>query len=182
MTPQFKLVLVCNEPPRVDGAQTDQATESYSGDSIRVKFVEDVVIYVQMKQKRFPIDRQFDEKIPDLLEGLVFLLLHEFSQVSKHIYEPEEVTVATQSYKNKNDFYGIFVSERIRLDADETVTMNDLFISFKDWFKDSNENSTMPSKQDVRFFVRAWGSPENGILWRGRGLMMEENMKSFKKD
>ncbi len=183
MTPQFKLVLVCNEPPRVDGAQTDQATWN----RIRVipfesKFVEDAPdsFAEQMKQKRFPIDRQFDEKIPDLLEGLVFLLLHEFSQVSKHIYEPEEVTVATQSYKNKNDFYGIFVSERIRLDAEETVTMNDLFISFKDWFKDSNENSTMPSKQDVKdYFVRAWGSPENGILWRGRGLMMEENDEEF---
>ena len=183
MTPMFKLCLVCNEPPKVEDAQTDQATWN----RIRVipfesKFVEDAPISrkEQTEQKLFPIDRQFDEKIPDLLEGLVFLLLSEFSRVGKQIYEPEEVTLATQVYKNKNDYFGIFTGEKIRNDENESTTINELYIVFKDWFKEANENSVMPSKQEVKdYFTRFWGQPENGIRWKGKAIICDTDELDF---
>lgn len=173
MTPMFKLVLVCNEPPKVD-AQTDQATWN----RIRVvpfesKFVDDppTLKTEQIEQKLFPIDRQFDEKIPDLLEGLIFLLLHTFESVKKQIYEPEEVTYATQIYKNKNDYFGIFVGEKVKDEPDESLSINDLYIAFKDWYRESNEGRSVPSKQDVKeYFCKFWGKPIDGVKWKGKAL------------
>ena len=180
MTPMFKLCLVANEPPKVDGAQTDQATWN----RIRVipfesKFVENAPEskVEQIEKKLFPIDRQFDEKIPDLLEGLVFLLLHEFTKAGKQIYEPQEVTCATQIYKNKNDYYGIFINERIGDDENECLTMNELYIAFKEWFKESNENSAMPSKQDVKeYFTKYWGKPQSGMKWVGKAILCDTDL------
>lgn len=177
ITPMFKLVMVCNEPPKVEGSQSDQATWN----RIRVlpfesKFVDDApsTREEQMKQKKFPIDREFDNKIPDLLEGLVFLLLHEYKK-GVPLVEPNEVKLATQMYKDQNDFYGIFLQEQVEDRDDEILSLLEVYQHFKDWFRDSY-SLTIPSRQELKeYLIKAWGKPdnENNPAWKNKCIRFD---------
>jgi P4 family phage/plasmid primase-like protien len=167
MEPMFKLVVICNDPPSIP--YSDKATWN----RIRVipfesTFCDDAPDdpAEQLRQKRFPIDRNFSEKIPDMVQAFCWVLLEHRKKGGKKV-EPEKVTLATNSYKVKNDVYKQFIEECIVEDKESNIKLSELYAFFKNWYKDSLPHHVVPIKNEVReYFTRLWGDPEN-CCWRG---------------
>jgi len=175
--PMFKLVVICNDPPSIP--YSDKATWN----RIRVVPFESTFVTnppesfeEQLLQKRFAKDPYFMEKIPDMIKPFAWVLLNHRKKGYK-LVEPEKVTMATELYRKKNDIYRQFIDEHIVEDARNKVMMDDLYVSFKDWHKDSQPGQQVPTKSEVKeYCIRAWGEPEKRG-WRGRRMKSLEDEK-----
>jgi len=171
ITPMFKLVLICNEPPQLPYG--DKAVWN----RIRVipyeaTFCDDApeTLEQQILEKRYPKDRQFADKIPGMVEAFAYLLLERRKQTRKH-FEPAKVKMATEGYRKKNDIYRQFIEESIIDDAKKKISLLELYTSFKEWFKESLPNHQIPIKNDVLiYFTKSWGEPGRGVKWAGKRM------------
>ena len=171
ITPMFKLILICNEPPQLPYG--DKAVWN----RIRVipyeaTFCDDApdTFEQQILEKRFPKDRQFSDKIPGMVEAFAFMLLEHRKTVRKH-YEPPKVKLATEGYRKKNDIYRQFIEECIIDDSKSTISLLEVYTSFKEWFKESLPNHRIPIKNDVLiYFTKSWGDPGKGVKWIGKRM------------
>ena len=171
ITPMFKLVLICNEPPQLPYG--DKAVWN----RIRVipyeaTFCDDApeTLEQQILEKRYPKDRQFADKIPGMVEAFAYLLLERRKQTRKH-FEPAKVKMATEGYRKKNDIYRQFIEESIIDDAKKKISLLELYTSFKEWFKESLPNHQIPIKNDVLiYFTKSWGEPGRGVKWVGKRM------------
>lgn len=171
ITPMFKLVLICNEPPKLP--YNDRATwnrirvipfESTFTDEAPETFEE------QLLQKKFPKDKDFGDKIPKMLEPFAWLLLNRLKYRKKIIIEPEKVKMATSDYRKKNDIYKQFIDEFILINENSQISLIELYSVFKDWYKDSMPNcsNNMPTKNELKeYFIKIWGNPIQKIYWKG---------------
>lgn len=172
ITPMFKLVLICNEPPKLP--HSDKATwnrirvipfESTFCDDAPKTFEEQLAI------KRFPKDKEFAQNIPKMIEAFAWLLLNRLKCKPKIIEEPEEVIMATSNYRKTNDIYRQFTDEVITANEEAPlVSITLLYNCFKDWFRESMANSSagMPTKHEIReYFTKLWGEPIDKNFWKG---------------
>lgn len=168
ITPMFKLTLICNEPPKLP--YSDKA----AWNRIRVvpfetTFTDDAPssIAEQIKQKKFPKDPHFAEKLDGMTEAFAWFLLNHRKHLTKRI-EPKKVLAATASYKRKNDIYRQFVEEIIIEDDGQVISLIELYSQFKEWFKDSMPNHSVPVKNEVKeYFIKSWGEMARGGKWVG---------------
>jgi P4 family phage/plasmid primase-like protien len=171
--PLFKLVFICNKLPRIKYA--DKAVWN------RVRVVPFEATFCrqdgpnpapetyeeQLRQKRFPMDKQFAKKIPNLIEALAWVLLQHRQKITVRI-EPEKVRAATEIYRRQNDIYRQFIEESIAEDSKKYMSLTELYNLFKDWFKDSLPGQSLPNKNEIEeYFCKLWGSPEAGKKWKG---------------
>lgn len=165
--PLFKLVLICNDPPLIPNG--DKATWN----RIRVipfesTFCDDApdTYEEQLLTKRFPVDLQFNEKIPDMLEALLWILLHHRKKGAPRI-EPEKVKFATDALKQKNDVYRQFVDECLVAEKNSSITLPELYNLFKGWYRDSLPNHPIPVKNELKeYFNKIWGEISKN-KWKG---------------
>jgi P4 family phage/plasmid primase-like protien len=137
ITPMYKVTLSCNDLP--DIRKADKATferirvlpfESTFTDKAPSDPVE------QVKTKTYPIDRRFASKIPDLLEPLAYDLVQLFLETDGiPDYEPEKVKFATDQYQKCNDMIGLFISDEIVEAPGHVVTLSEMFIHYRNWYK-----------------------------------------------
>jgi len=161
ITPMFKLVLICNELPNLHNS--DRATwnrirvvpfESVFSDTAPATFEE------QLREKVFPKDPQFKDKIPLLIEPMAWFLLHRLQTKPKIVVEPEKVVLATEHYRKKNDVFRLFADEFIEDKKDKNLQLIEMYSTFKDWFRESFPNSPLPSKIEMKeYFAKKWGDP-----------------------
>jgi P4 family phage/plasmid primase-like protien len=170
--PMFKLIFVCNKLPRIKAA--DKAVWN------RVRVIPFEAIFCrpdnpapesyeeQLRQKRFPMDKQFSKKIPALVEAFAWILLqHRLKIANQPRTEPEKVRAATEIYRRQNDIYRQFIEESIIEDPNKSMSLAELYNLFKDWFKESLPGHTVPVKNEIEeYFVKIWGTPE-GKKWKG---------------
>ena len=171
ITPMFKLILICNEPPQLpygDKAVWNRIRllpfEATFCDDAPDTFEE------QLLQKRFPKDRQFADKIPGMIEAFAYMLL-EHRKIVKQRIDPPKVKMATEGYRKKNDIYRQFIEECIIDDAKAKISLLELYTAFKEWFKESLPNHQIPVKNDVlTYFTKSWGEPGRGVRWMGKRM------------
>jgi len=173
ITPMFKLVLVCNELPNLHNS--DRATWN------RIRVIPFEATFSdtppatpeeQLREKIFPKDPQFKDKIPGMIEALAWLLLERLKTKPKQMADPEKVRMATEHYRKKNDVYRLFSEEFIENNPEKTIQLIEVYSAFKDWFRESFPNSTLPSKIELKeYFTKKWGDAV-GInqTWSGRCL------------
>lgn len=181
--PLFKLVFVCNEPPKIP--YSDKATwnrirvipfESLFTDDAPEDYQE------QLRTKVFKKDKKFEDKLPSMTEAFAWVLLNHrkkrIEQGTHHIlFEPDKVMSATLSYKARNDVYVQFVTECIEdCETDKGITTTSLYNAFKEWFKSSVTNIQLPSKADVTLAMsKIWNiQPEKG-KWMGKTVKRIED-------
>lgn len=175
--PMFTLGVVCNDPPILE--HSDKATWN----RIRVipfesTFVDDAPLTYeeQLLQKRFPKDRCFYEKIPLLIKPFVWVLLNHRKNGKGKFVEPDKVKCATAVYKKKNDVFQQFVDEKVTEDEKGQITLSELHVSFKDWYKESVSNNFNTTKMDVKdYYSKLWGNPSKGGIWKGYKLTTYED-------
>ena len=171
VVPMFKLIFICNKLPKLK--YSDPATWN----RVRVlpfetKFCRESepapeTYEEQIRQKRFPMDKQFGKKIPSMLEPLAWVLLDHQKNLKVRV-EPEKVRMATSIYKKQNDIYRQFIDECIAEDSTKSLPLTVLYSRFKEWHRESLPHHPLPIKNEVEeYFSRAWGHCEEGKKWRG---------------
>jgi P4 family phage/plasmid primase-like protien len=169
--PMFTLTFICNKLPKLK--YSDKATWN----RIRVipfesTFVEPnepcpTTLEEQLKQKRFPMDKEFGKNIPSMVSAFAWYLLQWRQKVSVRI-EPEKVREATAIYRRQNDIYRQFIEECIAEDNSGSLSITEMYSHFKDWFKEGWPNMSLPIKNEVKeYFERLWGDSERGVKWHG---------------
>jgi P4 family phage/plasmid primase-like protien len=156
--PQFKLVVICNKLPRIPS--DDQATWN------RVRVLDYESRFMNEADCPSTFDEQFKQKIfpkvlgfrftDNMVQAFVSKLFSRFKENSFGIRkpcEPRQVSEATQIYRNKNDVYANFIYDRIIDDRDSHLTINDMYGSFREWFKNSFSYNHNSSKQDFKDYL-----------------------------
>jgi P4 family phage/plasmid primase-like protien len=182
--PLFKLVFICNKLPRIKHA--DKAVWN------RVRVIPFESVFCKpdnpapesyderVKQKRFPMDKQFSKKIPTLVEAFAWILLQHRIKIAGTVrVEPDKVRSATEFYRRQNDIYRQFIEEQIMEHKEHYMSLTELYSLFKEWFRDSLPGHSVPVKNEVEdYFVRLWGNPEEGKRWKGyKQRTLEDKIK-----
>jgi P4 family phage/plasmid primase-like protien len=171
ITPLFKLIFVCNKLPRIKAA--DKAVWNrarvlpFESTFCRTGYPE--TYEEQLRQKKFPMDKQFAKKIPNLVEAFAWVLLqHRLKILGQPRIEPEKVRSATEVYRKQNDILLQFVDECIIEDSSKMMSLAELYNLFKEWFKESLPGHTVPVKNEIEeYFCKIWGLPDKGKSWSG---------------
>ena len=120
----------------------------------------------QLKEKRFPMDKEFKHKIPGMVTAFAWYLLEWRKKITVRV-EPEKVREATAIYRRQNDIYRQFIEECL-IEDDSAITISEIYAQFKEWFKEGWPHMTLPIKNDVKeYFDRVWGDADRGSKWRG---------------
>lgn len=183
INPMFKLVMICNKPPTIPNSQNDQATWNRTRIiPFESKFPKDKNLVPktfeeQLRQKIFPRDVNFSDKVPQMLEGVAWLLLDIYRNGENlNVEEPLKVTVATNEYRKRDDYLLSFVEERTRRCDEGSLGFTELYDTFKDWFKDDFPNTKIPSAPEVKENLKKlWGEPDNELQysWEGRQIISD---------
>jgi P4 family phage/plasmid primase-like protien len=171
INPMFKLFFICNKLPKLK--YSDKAVFN----RIRVIPFESTfcrpddpapnTYEEQLRQKRFPMDKDFTRKIPDMVQAFAWLLLKHRLTLKDRI-EPEKVRIATEAYRKENDTYRQFIEECIIEDSSKKLSLVELYSQFKEWFKESFPFHTLPIKNEVEeYFNKVWDEPTTGKKWSG---------------
>lgn len=171
IVPMFKLFFICNKLPKLK--YSDKAVWN----RIRVIPFESTfcrpddpapdTYEEQLRQKRFPMDKDFSAKIPDMVQAFAWVLLKHRLTIRERV-EPEKVRMATAVYRKQNDIYRQFIDECVTEDVDKMLSLTELYSQFKDWFKDSLPHHNLPIKNEVEeYFTKIWDEPEKGKKWKG---------------
>ena len=175
IVPLFKTIIICNTLPRFRGGSSDKAiwnrTRVIPFESTFVRANDphpcSNVYEAQLMEKRFPMDTEFNKKIPTLLEPFAWVLLEHRKNIKVRI-EPEKVKAATDMYRKQNDIYRQFIEECIIEIKDTSISLSELNSYFKEWFKDIFAHQTPPNKNDVKeYFIKLWDEPQKGLRWKG---------------
>ena len=169
--PLFKLVFICNKLPKLrysDKAVWNrirvipfESTFCRPDDPAPSSYEE------QLRQKRFPMDKDFSSKIPDMVQAFAWILLRHRINLKDRV-EPEKVRMATAIYRKQNDIYRQFIEECVMEEKNSYINLIELYSQFKDWFKDSLPGQILPIKNEVEeYFSRLWDEPEKGKKWKG---------------
>lgn len=169
--PMFKLTFVCNKLPRIrhaDKALWNRARViPFESVFCRPENPAPDSAEEQKKQKRFPMDPKFNEKVPEMVEAFAWILL-EHRKKPKGVYEPEKVRSATEAYKRQNDVYKQFIEEELLEAKGAKISLSDLYFAYKEWYKTSMPHHTVPIKNEVEdYFTLAWGACQPGKYWNG---------------
>ena len=141
-TPQFKVIFVCNSLPTFKNF--DQAVAN------RVKVIPFDSTFImpnsctkrkvpkkssdQFKAGLFHADLKFEEKLPGMIEPLLWILLTRHRvRGTRPIKEPQKVQEATQTYREHNSQVMKFLREYTVKSIGNKVTKDELYGEYKIW-------------------------------------------------
>jgi intein/homing endonuclease len=116
----------------------------------------------QYIKKIFPRDDFFSEKLPKMKQPMMWLMFDILGKIEKNgrMKEPEKVKKATLMYRENNDVFYQFIKEKIVEDHTENcgITLIEAFTAFREWFKNSFPNVSIPDKNDMKKdLLLKWG-------------------------
>lgn len=168
--PLFKLHMICNKLPKIKNA--DKATWN------RVRVIPFESTFVpedqcsdnyddQMNEKKFPMDPQFTDKIPNLIQPLAWYLIQRWRTLNRTArQDPEKVKAATEMYMQDNDVYKQFEDQCVFDKEGAKVSPTTLYGHFKEWYKEEYPGHTLPNRSDVcKHFFAKWGELTKSRHW-----------------
>lgn len=174
LIPMFKLFVICNKLPKIRKGG-DKATWN----RIRVipfesTFSKNAPISPeeQLRDKVFPVDTSFAQKIPSLVEPFAWILLQH--RIQPKIDEPEKVIAATDRYRMNNDYLHQFIGQVIVEDDKGSVSTGDLYCKYKEWLEEGLPGVRAPPLIEfIEYFQKKWGDNDANGVWRGRRIKFE---------
>src|SRR4029077_9238006 len=84
--------------------------------------------------------------------------------------KPDKVMRATKEYQKQNDYLAAFIDERIVEDDKASLTLQKLYIGYKEWLKESVPNSYMvePKFTFRRLIAKRFKESSDTTLFMGR--------------
>ena len=175
--PQFKMVLTCNDLPKVSA--NDRGTWR------RISVVEFISKFVDEPDPKDPyefmIDDTLDEKLKIWPEAFMFLLLEYFKKYKKYgIKEPMDVKRNTEDYKVESDMFAGFINERLEeVDNPDNggIKLDDLYFVYQDWFKQAyGQNTKCPTRKELKEnLIKKYGKKSTNSKNTWMGLAFREN-------
>jgi P4 family phage/plasmid primase-like protien len=170
--PFFTLTFICNALPGL--RDSDKATWNrirvipFESTFVKPGFPCPESYEEQLKEKRFPMDQKFEDKIPGMLEGLAWVLLNH-RKTTTPIPDPEKVKEATRVYQKQNDKFEQFANEMIEKDPDSIVTANEVWDEFRDWHKMNFPSAVfgLSMQEFTKHYEKVWGVPDNDKRYTG---------------
>jgi P4 family phage/plasmid primase-like protien len=124
----------------------------------------------QLEQRIFHRDTSFQSKIPKMRQAMMWFMFQLYKRVVKrqvHQDIPAEVTSALERYKRQNDVYLQFIDEVLYKEQGASISLNDFYSEFVNWFRESFSTNKVVSKNDLRAkMVHKWGNLVNN-RWSG---------------
>lgn len=158
----FKFVLMCNRPPNIPGV--DKAVRNrfqilpFLSTWLKSGYPEDPA--EQMKQRKFKMDPFFENRIPELAQAMLWVMVEYFPKYkAEGLKAPVIVTEHTQRHWSENDPYINFRDECLsyaykgeakeqKIDDSQSMTATDLYRHFKIWYKDMYPGATPIQQKD----------------------------------
>ena len=169
--PQFTLTFICNSLP--DMRNPDKATWN----RIRVIPFESTFVRPgmecpeeyeeQIRQKKFPMDKRFNEKIPSMLPAFAWYLLHH-RRTQPPSPPPPKVLEATRQYEIANDKVKLYINEILESAPDENIGLAAIWSTYRDWQRENYPNIASPDRPSIiQYFSKVWGPMSKKQTWAG---------------
>jgi P4 family phage/plasmid primase-like protien len=175
--PQFKIVLVCNDLPKVPAHD--------GGVWRRLEIVEFVSKFVEdpKEENEFPRDNHLSEKLKKWKESFMSILLEYYKLYRKEGLKPPcEVTKYTKQFQKECDAYDDFVANTIRYTGrdNDVVSTDEIFREFKMWHTNTGSSSRQLDKKDlIKYLIRKLGKTcATNEFVKGYQLIDNDNMIS----
>ena len=175
--PQFKMVLTCNDLPKVSA--NDRGTWR------RISVVEFISKFVDEPDPNepyeFKIDDTLEEKLKLWPEAFMYLLIEYYKKFKKNgIKEPSDVKRNTEDYQVESDMFVGFINERlIEVDNSDSngIKLDDIYFVYGDWHKQAyGQNSKCPTRKELREnLIRKYGKKSTNSTNMWMGLAFKEN-------
>lgn len=154
--PQFALILTCNNLPTIPSNDngTWRRLRSTPHDSTFVDTKID-------KPNHFMKDEELKDKLPLWAQGLLWLIFTKYYPIYKKGYggkaykimEPDKVKEHTKQYKLNSDIYADFIDAMlVKSNEEDTECINDIYMSFKNWYSSNYNDKPEPKKVLVNYF------------------------------
>jgi phage/plasmid-associated DNA primase len=165
----------CNTLPRIE---TDEAA---TWDRVRIlpfqsRFVKNskdvaVTLKEQLEKKTFLQDPYFCEKLPNMKQAFMWILVQVYKEIKQGNIQPEPTKVmeATQLYRRNNDLIYQFICESIIIDHNSKckMSLNEIYAFFKNWFADAHSTLKVQSKNEFKEELsRKFGPCSNDYIWQ----------------
>lgn len=178
--PLFDTTIICNDIPKASNG--DRAYWN------RVRIIPFQSTFVdiqnlpkteaeQEQKKIFLKDPSLANKLGDLAEGLLWLLVDIYRQRLKNnetIYVPQAVKLATKQYQRRNNIWHAFITDEIDIkdlknaQTKNSISVSQLWIKFKTWYADAYSTQTKLSKLEFTEEIsKRCGEPTEQNIWRG---------------
>ena len=179
--PQAEFIMMCNNMPRVPSVDDGGIWRRIRVVAFESRFVDDPD---PEKPNEFKRDYNLNKKFANWGEPF-FWILTQYYKIFKFgdktqgilpgLHEPPEVLLATQEYKNNNDFYADFIDNNIEYNKGSLLILERAEAEFQAWFKE-NFNDKCPDKRALKkYFEGKYGEyidPETNVRgWKNHRLI-----------
>ena len=177
--PMFMMQLICNKLPKLK--YSDKATwNRMCVIPFESTFVDGVncpeTLEEQIKEKRFPMDKELKYKIPEMVPAFAWFLLDWRTKITVRKI-PSKVQQATAEYRRQNDIFRQFIEENIMEDSVSKISISELYACFKEWYKEGWPSGYLPIKNEVKeYFDSVWGEAERNTNWTGYRIRTEKDL------
>ena len=169
-----KVVIVCNDPSEIEN---DKAMRN------RLKYYPFLGTWAddapkteeeQIKTWTYKNDPMFAEKIPQLATAMLWLMVEYYPlYIAEGVRDvPPIVKKYTDNYWKSVDKYYQFAADKMEPVPESSnsnassVDMNQVYMAFKIWHKDTFNGAKIPDKERVKKeFVERWGDLNNNGYW-----------------
>lgn len=176
--PQFKLVLLCNELPKVP--PNDEGTwRRLEVVEFKSKFVDN-----PKEPHEFERDNYLSEKIKRWKDVFLSWLIDKYYRIYKEkgIIVPTEILKYTMEYKKDSDKYIEFLDDvLVKTDPSSSILLDDLYEDFKSWITDNYTDTKPDSKKTFRQFIKKKfkrneinGSEVKGFSYKNKDCVIDE--------
>jgi P4 family phage/plasmid primase-like protien len=172
--PKFKLVLTCNELPKIP-ADDD-------GTWRRIRVVEFISKFCDLpnssKQYEFLIDRTLTNKLEDWREVFMNMLISIYKSIYKNkgIDEPFEVKRVTEEYRTDSDIYSQFVEENTKQDPNSSFGIDDIFPRFRAFLQSNSFDTRKNTRRELeKRLNKLIGKCNAKKKWKGYALTSNDD-------
>ena len=128
------------------------------------QWVDDMPIDSQCSNRIFKKDPKFEQKIQHMASAYLWILKEYYHRYAVETLSkiPEIVKIHTDEYWRKKDIISYFCNEKLVKNVGGYEKISDVFREFKEWSKNSNENSKIKLSAFKEKIIKIYGN--NAIL------------------
>ena len=132
----------------------------------------------QYEQLLFPRDDDFSDKFPLMIKVTYWILEQYHDKYMKEgLKIPKEMEVKDAEYKERVNVFLQFITDKIIMDSNCDMKLDDVYPEFKAWFMKGNKFGKIPAIDDLeKDFKDRFGKPESGTWkgWKLKKIISEE--------
>ncbi|AII17132.1 DNA primase [Aureococcus anophagefferens virus] len=171
--PQFKMILTCNELPKIPSDD--------SGTWRRIRVVDFTSKFSlnpdPNNENEFLADLKLGEKFEKWKKPFFWLLTQYYKNFKDNGYfEPEAVKIATNDYQNDQNVLASFVSECLVIDKERFANVKEIYIIYKEYMHSIDEKSN--KKLLDKYLTSKFGKSirkNDGKYYKGIALIDDDN-------